>query len=1136
MARPPIPFRNLTQLLAPGAGSLVFDLPDAAQVAVDANYRARLAALGQWGFWTEGAADYRPAQGLRAPQRRAVAFVQAYLAARQTPEANAQRESGLIKMPTGTGKTGIIAAIACAPPGPFKTLVLTPRKALVRQMARDLSIKFWRNLGAAYTADGLQEGLGEPELDEIAKRQKGRGNPIRILNADQYATIWEERERDQQIWVGTFNALHRLLQIEPPAHRDFYGREAQAAAASLANLEPDDDDGDATEEFRALIRSADLVIVDEGHHEPAYSWAQAVRSLGKPTVVLSATPYRNDYKYFELSGRFVFNLSWAEAVDQQLIREVVVQPPSGAGTVQFGPNGRYGAAQFVDELAADLANLPPGKKAIVHAGGLADLKAIQRAFFERTGERTVLIHDRIKGKEKEQPGDLKGPALGALQPLRFAEVYHATGDNGAQAARVWLHQYKLLEGIDDPSFIEIWLYDGFGSARQLIQQIGRAIRRPDLADVAGATAVVRGSGQRLKTIDGASTVAELTQRRWDAYLAFERYAAERPEIAFTAETQLLPLLKRSSPMVQYVAGEFRGAHWLEQIPSMEAFVLPQRSVFTRLLNADPNDAAPISDDFMDTLAESAAEAMQLEDRFDIAPVQPTAPGAPFNDVRMVRYLVWRNSPLLRAHQIPEWRLGVLIMVRAGPYVVMMDTEGNCLDHNRLGLVAPEVTELRRLFAKAADQPNRVRIVETTARGLDVSELGLRSISVRRHALNAGYFDLAEASQTPTSVEGYTPSGEGVARRRLSLARSSVADAANQLVSVHDYAVWAQRLAGVMADAQVVPHDYFNRFAKEVSPLDADAAAPRSILLDVRDLVPEPGSPRDVGWNRTALNAMLAADTCLQVIDDYDEDMDTHRYSFTFDGHKVDISYNFRNAIPASGKYSLSSETLNKELTKKDEEGDEGQAGDDDAAGEAEIDTFGQKLAPSITRLINGEQAFQIITSQDGTIYSHGHFYRPHLGTDLLSLLEGDPKMVPVISEKGDTRLTDAKEWGAKTLFGLVDAWKTAQGLTAGTIGADIAACDTLICDDSTSETADFYGIDTTGRRVFVIHAKADKVLNPTASARKLQEVARQALTSLSLTGSARQSFPRPDTWDEKWSVVLTAAGNTIRTHPARAAG
>jgi len=229
---------------------------------------------------------------------------------------------------------------------------------------------------------------------------------------------------------------------------------------------------------------------------------------------------------------------------------------------------------------------------------------------EKMPGRTLLIHDRIKGKERDNPNDLKGAALDALKPLRFAEVYLAAGDDGAKAARVWLHQYKLLEGIDDPSFIEIWLYDGFGGARQLVQQIGRAIRRPDLTDPAGRQAIVRGGSQRLRTIDGAPTVAELTELRWDAYLQFERYAADWPDIAFTAETQLLPLLKRSSPMVQYVAGEFRGAHWLEQTPSMEAFVLPQRGVFTRLVDADANNPQPISDAFMDDLAAAAAEAMQ----------------------------------------------------------------------------------------------------------------------------------------------------------------------------------------------------------------------------------------------------------------------------------------------------------------------------------------------------------------------------------------------------------------------------------------------------------------------------------------------------------------------------------------------
>jgi len=183
------------------------------------------------------------------------------------------------------------------------------------------------------------------------------------------------------------------------------------------------------------------------------------------------------------------------------------------------------------------------------------------------------------------------------------------------------------------------------------------------------------------------------------------------------------------------------------------------------------------------------------------------------------------------------------------------------------------------------------------------------------------------------------------------------------------------------------------------------------------------------------------------------------------------------------------------------------------------------LSPSLTRLINGQQAFQIITSSDGVVYSHGHFYKPDLDESLLTILEGDAAAAAAVSEKGDTRITNIDQWDSKTLFGLVATWAQtrSEDLPNGSLAADLAQCDTLICDDSTSETADFYGIDLTSRKVLVIHAKADDVVSPTASARKLQEVARQALTSLALTGSARQAFPFPASWKKGWEVTLKDA-------------
>jgi len=1115
---------TLAALRGPGEGGRAsISVPDEAEAAIAAAYRSRIADYGKQPFWSLGAGEYRPERGLRLPQRRAVAFAQAYLAARGVAQARAEREAALIKMPTGTGKSGVIAALACASPGVRKTLILTPRASLVRQMAQDLTYRFWSRLDARYTQDGLQTGADSGFVNgEVAEPKDMASRPVRRLVSEQYQLIMDEADRERQIWVGTFNALHLILGVKPPAHRDFQGREERAPGAAF---DPTAEDGIDLEAFRDLIKSVDLVIVDEGHHEPAFSWSQAVRALNKPTIIFSATPYRNDYKYFQVTGRFVFSLPWEEAVDQKLVRQVEIAEAPTSDERGSLAEGEYSPKLFARDFKTCLEALPVDKKAIIHATNFATLKALQRSFFEELGEAAVLIHDNIKGKEKDNPPDLSQVServKADLKALRFGQVHLAVADETARAKRLWLHQFKLLEGVDDPAFVEIWLYDDFGSARQLVQQIGRAIRLPRLDDPQGQTAIVRGCRKRLARFEGEPTIAARTKTRWEeGYKAFETYAVKNPDTAFTAETQLLATLKKASPGIQYVSGEFRSGHLLSDAPTMQAFMVPCRGTVCRV--RDVEDADGITAKMLDQLAADAAEAMLLEDRFDIVPVV-SGGESEHEDARLIRYLAWRNSPYLMVHQIPEWTLGLLLIVKAGRYVFMLDTEGNCLDLGRLKLVAPEPEELKRLFAMDANGATRtVRIVETTAKGLDVSELGLRSISVRRHALDNSYFDLAEASQTPTTVVGYSPFGQSVARRRLSLSRSNLTDATNRHVSIRSYVEWARCVAAVMADPAVKPHAYFDRFARELTPLDPQRAAPQSILLDLADLFPERGSPQDQGWNRAQIEKVLTLDTCCEV---HTRDIGGKSvYVFEFAGRTVEVKYVYRQGVPPYGRYQLTADDLNADLTEAVEGENENSADGDDTPN----DTFGRRLAPSLTRLLNSEQAFQIVTAEDGTVYSHGHFYKPEVDPGLLSVLEGDANVVGVVSEKGDTRVDDVRDWNAKTLFGLVETWsKSAE--TKGLAG-DLAGCDILICDDSNKETADFYAVDEIGKRVLIIHAKAAETANPSASAGKLQEVARQAQASLALTGSSRQAVPPQGVWNADWSVRLQATA--IKPHPGQ---
>jgi hypothetical protein len=63
------------------------------------------------------------------------------------PERRDHTEAALLKLPTGTGKSGIIAVIFRCLPTDRKVLVLTPRAALTEQLLLDIRYRFWLHLG-----------------------------------------------------------------------------------------------------------------------------------------------------------------------------------------------------------------------------------------------------------------------------------------------------------------------------------------------------------------------------------------------------------------------------------------------------------------------------------------------------------------------------------------------------------------------------------------------------------------------------------------------------------------------------------------------------------------------------------------------------------------------------------------------------------------------------------------------------------------------------------------------------------------------------------------------------------------------------------------------------------------------------
>jgi superfamily II DNA or RNA helicase len=77
-------------------------------------------------------------------------------------------------MPTGTGKTGVIAVLSAGVPPEGWTLILTPWKNLCDQMVRQIREQFWTDRGWTPPEQPTVERLYPSTLEEVVVSEKPR--------------------------------------------------------------------------------------------------------------------------------------------------------------------------------------------------------------------------------------------------------------------------------------------------------------------------------------------------------------------------------------------------------------------------------------------------------------------------------------------------------------------------------------------------------------------------------------------------------------------------------------------------------------------------------------------------------------------------------------------------------------------------------------------------------------------------------------------------------------------------------------------------------------------------------------------------------------------------------------------------
>jgi superfamily II DNA or RNA helicase len=171
--------------------------------------------------------------------------------------------SALIRIPTGTGKTAVIAMLACCLSKYQNVLILTSLEVLRDQMCDHLREKPWSPLKVA------------PDL--------WTKNVVTWVPSS-LERVLEESKDVGTVYVSTISAL-------------------EMAQSSWK------------QSYDKLQARITLVIVDEGHREPAPKWAEAVRNLKRPTVLLTATPYHNDYlRFFNVNHDHIYAYSHDNAL------------------------------------------------------------------------------------------------------------------------------------------------------------------------------------------------------------------------------------------------------------------------------------------------------------------------------------------------------------------------------------------------------------------------------------------------------------------------------------------------------------------------------------------------------------------------------------------------------------------------------------------------------------------------------------------------------------------------------------------------------------------------------------------------------------------------------------------------------
>lgn len=929
-------------------------------------------------------------------QARAVDLMARYFNKRR--EEGDEARSALVNVPTGGGKTAIIGTLAHWHPKLRRVLVLAPRRAIRDQLVLELGGK---------RGFLLDRGFGPEQL------------PRKVLGLANSASLTEAIAEDG-ILVSTIQMIDDMK--KHPEH--------QAA-------------------YRALAEWCDGVFVDEGHYEPARSWSRTIRELKTPTVLVTATPYRNDLKFFHFDRDAIHISRYHELVEKGVLRsvEVMEEDPKALQSIEAYLDSVMGA------FVAKYGELPSSaRKLIIRCDGedtVHNMGLAVRA--HKLGAAGVIgLHENFKASKRED--------------WEFRQPPDPEKEGPGQAA-IWIHQHKLLEGVDGPSFRAVAFYDVRGSARALVQQIGRVVRNPG-----------RKLGEQALMIDHSHGFLAAS---WKRYLCYDQAVTEA--LIMEGTEKIARDVDQAIPEIIYVERQFRERfiHRLEAGGSegrlRDALRLPQRCHLLR-----------VSDKFEMTQVAEACRQRCLEEGWPSTLVTLNGEELIFLFTKV------EGSPLLSDFYHMDRELKVVVARKIGDVLVYLDTSRPFVDRENQPFIQGPLPRARLARVLTDKRPPRIVQINTRNAALGPSTVRTRAITAESledvppmlddYQFVASNIRAARRRLEPGEIAA---GGEeaGFTARTIGFARGGISDAGPRL-SLDEWAGWSEDLVAISSGVATTP-SYLDRFAKALDAPPPDPR-PRSILLDL-DGVDEMFETAG-GEGLAAAIAVDIGDSCIECEVSDDASPGAPR--------KLEIIAN-GVACPATlrfvgdGSYELVSERLERAYRKQ-----------------------GSTRSGNLVDYLNVRQAFTVLPETPNVVYADSGFYDPRirLGPEFtpaeLGLGTGFEHIAALrgfTSEKGEEDSATPDGWAQGSLFRWIDE-------NHATILPD---AELVLCDDGQREFCDFLLVGTrAGRHVVqMVHAKA-AAKGAWVSASKLHEICGQAAKQV---GMLALFGPLKPTQIDKWS-------------------